>query len=179
MMHRRSFLPGLLLAPLPLAWPARRDGARVEGLTAELMGHFDESMRKFLALAEAMPGERYGWSPGEGVMSVARVYAHVARYNYLYPATSLGSAAPEGRDAAAAEDLTEKAAVITRLRQSGDHVRQVVARLPEGLARETTLYGRRVPEWAVLLQLVAHMNEHLGQAIAYARMNGVVPPWSR
>ena len=44
---------------------------------------------------------------------------------------------------------------------------------------ERTLYGRQVGEWAVLLQLVTHMNEHLGQSIAYARMNGVVPPWSR
>jgi hypothetical protein len=47
------------------------------------------------------------------------------------------------------------------------------------LGRETSLYGRRVGEWAVLLQLVTHMNEHLGQSIAYARMNDVVPPWSR
>jgi hypothetical protein len=36
-----------------------------------------------------------------------------------------------------------------------------------------------VPRWAVMLQLVAHMNEHLGQSIAYARANDVVPPWSR
>jgi uncharacterized damage-inducible protein DinB len=42
----------------------------------------------------------------------------------------------------------------------------------------TRLYGRDVGEWAVLLQLVTHMNEHLGQSIAYARMNGVTPPWS-
>ena len=24
-----------------------------------------------------------------------------------------------------------------------------------------------------------HLHEHLGQLIAYARSNGVVPPWSR
>ena len=46
------------------------------------------------------------------------------------------------------------------------------------LASDTRLYGRTVDRWAVLVQLVAHMNEHLGQSIAYARMNGVVPPWS-
>jgi uncharacterized damage-inducible protein DinB len=49
----------------------------------------------------------------------------------------------------------------------------------EQLAKSTTLYGRTVPQWAVLFQLVAHMNEHLGQSIAYARSNGVVPPWSQ
>ena len=47
------------------------------------------------------------------------------------------------------------------------------------LEATTRLYGRDVAQWAVLLQLVAHMNEHLGQSIAYARMNGVTPPWSR
>ena len=47
------------------------------------------------------------------------------------------------------------------------------------LTKMTRLYGRDVAQWAVLLQLVAHLNEHLGQSIAYARSNGVVPPWSR
>ena len=47
------------------------------------------------------------------------------------------------------------------------------------LAKPAELYGREVESWAVLLQLLTHMNEHLGQAIAYARMNRVVPPWSR
>ena len=47
------------------------------------------------------------------------------------------------------------------------------------LAAPTRLYGRDVASWSVLLQLVTHMNQHLGQEIAYARMNGVVPPWSR
>ncbi len=49
----------------------------------------------------------------------------------------------------------------------------------EDLAEGTQLYGRDVAKWAVLVQLLAHMNEHVGQSIAYARMNGVVPPWSR
>ena len=58
--------------------------------------------------------------------------------------------------------------------------RQAVRQMPEAqLAQGTRLYGREVPQWSVLLQLVAHMNEHLGQSIAYARMNGVVPPWSQ
>ena len=48
----------------------------------------------------------------------------------------------------------------------------------DDLAAPVELYGRQVASWAVLLQLVTHMNEHLGQSIAYARMNGVVPPWS-
>jgi uncharacterized damage-inducible protein DinB len=52
--------------------------------------------------------------------------------------------------------------------------------MPDAQLREpTTLYGRRVPQWAVLLHLLAHLDTHLGQSIAYARVSGVVPPWSR
>ena len=61
-----------------------------------------------------------------------------------------------------------------------EHVRGVAGQMTaDQLDRTTQLYGRDVGEWAVLFQLIAHMNEHLGQSIAYARMNGVVPPWSR
>ena len=78
------------------------------------------------------------------------------------------------------ERMTDKAQVVALLRQSTEHVRQAVRQMPDAqLARTTTLYGRQVPQWAVLFQLLAHMNEHLGQSIAYARSNGVVPPWSQ
>ena len=148
------------------------------GFTSEFLLLFNESMGKFVALAEATPADKYGWSPGPGTMTVAKVYAHVARYNYMYPATALGAPAPEGRDGDAAEDIADKARLVERLKQSGDHVRAVTAALANP-GKETTLYRRQVPEWSVLLQLLAHMNEHLGQSIAYARVNGIVPPWSR
>jgi uncharacterized damage-inducible protein DinB len=76
--------------------------------------------------------------------------------------------------------MTDKAQVVALLKSSAAYVRQSVRQMSdEQLARPTQLYGRSVPQWSVLLQLVAHMNEHLGQSIAYARMNGVVPPWSQ
>lgn len=148
------------------------------GFSTEILRQFDESMKKFIALAEAMPADKFGWSPSPGTLTVAKVYGHVARYNYLYPATSLGVPAPEGRDGDAAEDLGDKTRLVARLKESADHVRLAV----QGLAdpgKQTEQYGRQVPQWSVLLQLVAHMNEHLGQSIAYARMNEIVPPWSR
>jgi uncharacterized damage-inducible protein DinB len=146
----------------------------------ELLAQFDASMEKFIALAEAMPAARYAWSPGEGVMSVARVYAHVARYNFGYPSQNMGVAAPAGVKLDTLEQVRDKAQVVALLKRSGAYVRDAVRQMPEAqLARQTTLYGRQVPQWSVLLQLVAHMNEHLGQSIAYARMSGVVPPWSQ
>ena len=145
----------------------------------ELLRQFNTSASKFEALAAAMPTEKFNWSPGPGVMTVAAVYAHVANYNYAYPSQNMGVAAPRGVSLDTLERMKDKAQIVALLKSSAEYVRQGVKQMPETqLGQPTQLYGRTVPQWSVLLQLVAHMNEHLGQSIAYARMNGVVPPWS-
>ena len=141
---------------------------------------FNYSAQRLLALAEATPPDKFAWSPGEGVMSIERVYMHIARYNYYYPASSLGLEAPAGVDVDGMEQITGKDRVVEVLRRSLEHVRAAVEQMPEEqLSAPTTLYGREVAGWAVLLQLITHMNEHVGQSIAYARTNGIVPPWSQ
>ena len=176
-ISRRARL--LALAFTVLAAPAGAQSTP-DGFRDEFLRQFDSSMGRFEALAEAMPESAYRWSPGEGVMTVARVYGHVARYNYDYPAGSLGFPVPVGVDPSVMEEITSKEELQEVLRRSGDHVRAAVrAGSDEDWAATTRLYGREVQRWAVLLQLLAHMNEHLGQSIAYARMNDVVPPWSR
>ena len=146
----------------------------------EMLEHFDRSSRKLQMLSQAIPAELYTWSPGEGVMSIAQVYMHIARYNYMYLEENLGIPAPSGVDWPNFEAITDKAVVVDLLGKSIEHVKRATNAMSEAeLIRETTLYGNQVAGWAVLLQLVAHMNEHVGQSIAYARMNGVVPPWSR
>lgn len=170
-----------------MAWSTFPGGAVAQAAQTAEMAYRDEvlrqleaSSRKMAMLSDAMPAETYDWSPGEGVYTVARVYAHIARYNYLYLHENLDIPVPEGVDWQNLESLTDKAAVREALLASADHVRRSVSAMSEGdLSRTVTLYGREVAGWVVLLQLVAHMNEHVGQAIAYARMNGVVPPWSR
>ncbi len=145
----------------------------------EFMHHFRQSTRKIMSLAEAMPEDLYTWSPGPGIMPVGQVYMHIARYNYFYPETALGIPAPSDIDVPNLESITDKAKVTKLLRQSVEHVRQHVSRMTtEDLTRTTTLYGRQIAGWAVLFQLLAHMNEHVGQSVSYARMNGIVPPWS-
>ena len=146
----------------------------------EFLGQFQTSMSKFIALAEAIPADKYAWSPGQGVMTVAHVYAHVAHYNYAYPAENMGVALPPGIGLDTLERVRDKAQVVAMLKSSAAFVtKSMAAKSDADLAATTELYGRKVPQWSVLLQLVSHMNEHLGQSIAYARMNGVVPPWSR
>ena len=150
------------------------------GFREEFLHQFDISMNKVVALAEAIPAERYARSAVGGAMPLAEIHAHIARFNYHYPATAMGIAPPAGIDPDTLERVVEKAQVIALLRNSAEHVRRAVRRMPEAqLGEATTLYGRRVPQWAVLVQLLAHMNDHMGQSIAYARAAGVVPPWSR
>jgi len=173
-----SLFPGSLLAGPALAQHAA-DGT-APAVRDEMLGQFQNSSFKMTALSEAMPVELYGWSPMEGTMTVATVYAHIARYNFMYLAENLGIPAPQGVDWQNLESLTDKTAIREALVLSVEHVREKVGAMTAAdLARTTTLYGRQVPGWAVLVQLVSHMNEHVGQAVSYARMNGIVPPWSR
>lgn len=167
-------------APAPAQTMAPPAGSGPLDYRDEALRHFEQSSRKMVLLSEAVPAELYEWSPGDGVMSVARVYAHIARYNYLYLTENLGIPAPPDVAWQELESLTDRAAVRDALLASIEHVRRSVSAMDEAdLTRTVSLYGRDVPAWAVLFQLVAHMNEHVGQSIAYARMNGIVPPWSR
>jgi uncharacterized damage-inducible protein DinB len=167
----------VLAGPSPAA---RAQTAAPAGFRGEFLHQFDQSMARVVALAEAVPAETYPRPAVGGVMPLGQIFAHIARFNYEYPARAIGVSQPAGIDRDTLERVGEKAAVITLLHHSAEHVRAAVRQIPEAqLAQTTTLYGRRVPQWAVLLQLIAHMDDHLGQSIAYARVSGVVPPWSR
>jgi uncharacterized damage-inducible protein DinB len=96
------------------------------------------------------------------------------------PASSMAIPAPAAIKLDTLEAMRTKAQIVALLTQSAEHVRRALAAIrSDDLSKSTLLYGRTVPRWAVMIQLVAHMNEHLGQSIAYARSNNVVPPWSR
>jgi uncharacterized damage-inducible protein DinB len=145
----------------------------------EFLGHFARSSGKISALAEAVPENLYEWSPMEGVMHVSQVYMHLARYNFMYLEDQLGIPVPDGIDMENLETITDKARVMELFDRSVEHVQEFVKGMTEeDLTASTILYGREVPGWAVLFQLLSHMNEHVGQSVAYARMNGIIPPWS-
>jgi uncharacterized damage-inducible protein DinB len=176
----RSLMLAAVVLALPFAGVDAGAQSAPTGAREQLLVQFNNSASKFEQLAAAMPADKFNWSPGPGVMSVARVYAHVANYNYRYPSQNMGVAAPRGINLDTLEQMTDKAQILALLKSSAEYVRQSVKQMPEAqLTRTTQLYGDTVPQWSVLLQLVAHMNEHLGQSIAYARMNNVTPPWSR
>jgi len=140
--------------------------------------HFDYASR-VLSLAEAMPADKYSWRPEEGVMSVEEVYTHIARYNFYYLESSLGIPAPDDVNMEDIESITGKENVVAILERSINHVKAAMKEMPVSkLQDETQMYGNTVNGQAVLMQLITHKSEHVGQSIAYARMNGIVPPWS-
>ncbi|WP_441000035.1 DinB family protein [Fodinibius sp. SL11] len=141
--------------------------------------HFDYASR-VLSLAKAMPAELYSWRPSEEVMSVEEVYTHIARYNYYYLDENLGIPAPDDVNIDNIESITGKEEVVDILERSIAHVKNAIKEMPDSkLQEETQLYGNAVNGQAVLMQLITHKSEHVGQSIAYARMNGIVPPWNR
>ena len=168
------------LIPLMTLLVTLNASAQEPGFKAEFLQQFGSDARKLVALAEAMPAEIFDWRPMEGVSSVEEAYMHVARYNYFYPQSSFDVPVPEGIELDTIESMRGKEAVVAALKSSLDHIRDVVEGMTEAeMDTATTLYGRPATNRAVLLQLLTHMNEHLGQQIAYARSNEVVPPWSR
>ncbi|MDR8392447.1 DinB family protein [Aliifodinibius sp. S!AR15-10] len=145
----------------------------------QFLGQFNYASR-VLELAKAMPAESYDWRPMDGVSSVQEVYTHIARYNFYYPQNSLGIPAPDDLNLDAIESITGKEEVVAILERSINHLKEAVNQMPVSkLSEQTELYGRTVDGQAVLMQLITHMSEHVGQSIAYARMNEVVPPWNR
>ena len=85
-------------------------------MRSELMQHFDMSINKVIALAEAMPADKFEWKPSAAAMPVGHVYAHIAHYNYMYPATAMGVAAPEGMKLDTLETVRDKARVVALLK---------------------------------------------------------------
>ena len=165
----------------PSTPPAAAAPAKAGSLRGDLLAELDEARDKLIQLAEAMPADKYGWRPGPGVRSVGEVFAHVAGGN-VFLARSWGAAPPDlgGIDLRALQtDANDKAKVVTALKKSFEHADKAIADIPEdGFDREIDLFGSKRSVRAAVLVTVAHAHEHLGQAIAYARTNGVTPPWS-
>lgn len=147
-------------------------------LRAELIAQLDEAATKLVRLAEAAPQEKYSWRPGPGVRSFSEVLMHVAGGNYYIPSFA-GVKSPVELRRDAETSVTEKAQVIENLTRSFEHARGSLRAFNEAdLDRPVTMFGRQTTCRDVFLTLVTHTHEHLGQLIAYARMNGIVPPWS-
>lgn len=75
--------------------------------------------------------------------------------------------------------MTSKADVIDWLKRSLDTVKTAHLSDAADLSRKVNNGGREATVDGMYLRIIVHANEHMGQLVAYARMNGIVPPWSK
>ena len=151
--------------------------AAAPSFRAEFLRILEDTEKKMVSLAEAIPQDKYSWRPMEGVRSVSEVYMHMALSNFRLP-QFLGMKAPV-EISPEMEKITDKAKVVEMLRQSFQHVRQAATNTPEADWNKTvTFSGRNINTGEAFIRAAFGMREHLGQSIAYARMNRVVPPWT-
>ena len=159
--------------------PAVASAAPTSGFRAEFLDGIAYYEQRYTRLAEAMPAEKYTWRPGEGVRSVGEVFTHITGANYGV-ARALGTALPNGVDPKAIQALSaDKPKVLQALKESFAHLRSATLALNDGDEdKPQKMFGRQSTLRGSFTMIIGHFGEHLGQSIAYARVNGVVPPWT-
>lgn len=168
-----------LLLLFSLAGSVLAEDDAPSGYLGSFARDFDGVAKKLVDLAEAIPADKYSWRPADGVRSVSEVYVHVAGANFFF-ASRLGVDMPEDFSRDAEKTVTAKDDVIALLKKSIDHMKQAVAaKAGANLDEEVDFFGGMRPVRDIFMVASGHAHEHLGQSIAYARSNGVVPPWSR
>ncbi len=135
-----------------------------------------------------MPEATYGWRPSDEVRTTSEVIMHVVGTNMMMPvmvgaAPAEGFEMPENPFALAKEleaNVTSKADVKAKLQESIAYAKGALTDFPEEeLDKEVDMFGMKMRKRDALLIMLSHSHEHLGQLIAYARSNGVKPPWSQ
>jgi len=137
-----------------------------------------EVQQEIVSLAEAMPAEKYTWRPAEGVRSVSEVYLHMAAGNFGLTAIAGAPPSPGFKFQGYEKSTTDKAQIIDQLKKSFEYAENGIANLSDADLLKPVKFQQFTSVGDIVLHIVAHAHEHLGQSIAYARMNGVVPPWT-
>jgi uncharacterized damage-inducible protein DinB len=140
------------------------------------MPEFKAVSKELTSLAEATPADKYAWRPAPGVRSVSEVYVHIAIANKFFMSLS-GGKADMSKMKDAEKKITSKDDVLAFLKQS---IQEVESNYPNlDMHKKIKFDGADTTVEALMVHCIGHTSEHLGQSIAYARMNGIVPPWSK
>ncbi|HEV3421574.1 MAG TPA: DinB family protein [Candidatus Acidoferrum sp.] len=159
--------------------PAASLAPAVTGARGEFLAEVAYYEQRYTRLAEALPAEKYSWRPAEGVRSIGEVYTHIAAANYGV-ARALGTPPPAGFDPKALNALAaDKAKTVQALKDSFVHFRGAILAIKDAdLNNAQKLFGQDTTVRGAFFMITGHFGEHLGQSIAYARQNGIVPPWT-
>src|SRR5713226_4792239 len=153
------------------------------GPRAEFLEEVAYYEQRYTRLAEAMPAEKYGWRPGEAVRSVGEVFAHITIANYGIANARVAARTPGvtfSFDPKAIMALAgDKPKLLQALKDSFAHFRKTILLLDDADAdKPQKMFNRQTTLRGSFIMITGHFGEHLGQSIAYARMNGIVPPWT-
>jgi uncharacterized damage-inducible protein DinB len=175
----RFLKTGVILVLISFAVRASAQNQKLpEGIWQGYEGEWKHVTSQLIALAEATPPEKFSWRPAAGVRSTSEVYMHIALANF-YLLSYTGPKMPADLKLDSEKTITSKAEVISWLKRSLEAVRAAHAAVtPADLQRKVHIYDRDATVDGMYLRIIIHANEHMGQLIAYARMTGVVPPWS-
>jgi hypothetical protein len=189
--NQRATLFGLALAvgaasaaPL-LAQDVVPNQAAATEVRKQFMSDLDTLHAKFTALANAFPAEKYAWRPMPGVRSVGEVFMHVASEFYVYSPMAYGAkpspVIPQTRGAMQKfEQTSTRADVLKHLSDSFAYCQATLTALdPSSLTGTKKLFGGNYTIIETSFGMTADLHEHLGQLIAYARINGIKPPWTK
>ena len=143
------------------------------------MAEYSLAARQLVALAEAIPEEKFKWRPEPGVRSTSEVLMHIAYGNYWLLDQAGGKIPDDTPDVPPdlEKKVTAKAEVIRWLSNSLNAVKGAYPRTNR--SKTVKFLGRPTTSDAVFLRMLVHNHEHMGQLIAYARMMGIAPPWSK
>jgi uncharacterized damage-inducible protein DinB len=130
---------------------------------------------KFTGLARVMSG-KYDWKPAQGVRSVADVFNLIVKENGLLAGVLSGTP----NTGASPAPITDPEKMQEALKASYLNLQKAIAALSDNdLQTPVKLFGHDLTKQGAVMLLLGDQHEHLGQSIAYARSNGVVPPWSK
>jgi uncharacterized damage-inducible protein DinB len=148
-------------------------------MKAQSIFDLQDLQKKFTSLADAIPAEKYTWRPSDGVRSFSELFLHISAANYGIP-NMMGAPMPAGFDGKTFEkSTTDKAKIIEQLNKSfASAIASVQAMTNADFAKAEKKLGPDANDGDVVYILVTHAHEHLGQSIAYARQNGIIPPWT-
>lgn len=180
-MQRKIDLASLAFIAVAATASAQAPAARIGGARGDFLASFGQIESKFNGLAQAFPVDKYNYAPGKGVRSVCEVLVHIAAENYEM-GKAFGAVAPpkELANADASTCYADKATVSAAVKASFVAITTGVTNMKDAdLEAPFTLFGMAQPRRAWLLGTAEHAGEHLGQLIAYARVNNIVPPWSK
>jgi len=175
-----SLIPAATAAPARGADDASADRtAPSYDMKGQALLDLENVQKKFVDLANAVPADKLTWRPAADSRSFAEVFLHVAgeRYGIL---GLMGAEKPAGFDGKTFEkSTTDRAQIVAELDKSWAFTEKTIKGMSNAdFAKLLPKLGPQANAGDVVYILVADAHEHLGQSVAYARENGIVPPWT-